>query len=453
MSIRRSLLMLRGLTSLLATLALFVGVPLLLVVSVGWPLPTALPSTDALEAAARSGVDDQVIIKILAIIAWIAWAQLALSLVAEAVALVRGRQAIRLPVLPAVQVAAAHLVAGVLLLVSTPQPAHAVAPPPPLPVMAEVTATTTLPAEYSLADLDDVAGGLVDARGSPAAAPAVEQPTITVQRHDSYWSIAERTLGDGLRWREILDLNAGRTLADGTIIRAGDDTIHSGWILLLPGDATIEPVAAQSNGSASATAEADDLTTVVVEPGDNLWSISEDRLDDDLGREAADPEVVPYWREVIGANQDRFVEAGDPDLIEPGQVLVLPPTRHEDSPQPSDESAKPEEPPPRPPRADPQVPAEGAGPSTTTAPVGEGDSPDRPVDESERAESGDSSDTALPVAMAVERGPCCRTEAPRRSAPPPLCQPSSGRTSRPHAGRAPGASPRGCRPSRRGAHR
>lgn len=404
MTSRRSLLMLRGLTSLLATLALFVGVPLLLVVSVGWPLPTALPSMDALETAAQSGVDDQVIIKILAVIAWIAWSQLALALIAEAVALVRGRQATRLPVLPAVQVAAAHLVAGVLLLVSTPQPARAVAQPPPLPVMAEVTATTTLPAEYSFAHLDDVTDGLVDARGSPVAAPAVEQPTITVQRHDSYWSIAERTLGDGLRWREILDLNAGRTLADGTTISAGDDTIHSGWILLLPGDATVEPVAAQSNGSGPAIAEADDLTTVVVEPGDNLWSISEDRLDDDLGRAAVDPEVVPYWREVVDANQDRYVRPGDPDLIEPGQLLVLPPTGYETPPRPSDESAEQEPPGPHPPRPDPDVPAGEAEPSTTSAPVSEAESPPPPVDEVEQhdpADSKDSNDPAVPLAVAV----------------------------------------------------
>lgn len=402
MSARRSTLVLRGLACLLGTLTLLIGVPLLLVISVGWPLPTVLPSVDALENAAQSGIDDQVIIKILAVIAWVAWAQVALSLIVEAVALLRGRQAIRLPVMPAVQVAAAHLVAGVLLLISTAQPARALPEPPPLPVMAEASARATAPADLSVEDHDDFSEGLVGGGGSSAGAPAAEQPTVIVQRHDSYWSIAERTLGDGLRWREIHDLNDGRTLADGTTITAGDDTIHSGWVLLLPGDATVEPVA--TGASAPAAAEAGDNTTTVVEPGDNLWSISEDRLDDDLGRPATDPEVDPYWREVIKANQGHYVRPGDPDLIQPGQVLVLPPTGFETPPHPAEEPAEFDQPAPRPPRSDPEVPGDEAEPSTTTVPASESESPAPPVAEAERgdpADNEDSHDPAVPLAVAV----------------------------------------------------
>ena len=38
---------------------------------------------------------------------------------------------------------------------------------------------------------------------------------MRVARGDSPWSLAERHLGDGLRWRELWDLNRGVPQADG----------------------------------------------------------------------------------------------------------------------------------------------------------------------------------------------------------------------------------------------
>jgi nucleoid-associated protein YgaU len=35
-------------------------------------------------------------------------------------------------------------------------------------------------------------------------------------------------------------------------------------------------------------------------------------------------EIGTYWRRVVSANSDRLVHAGVPDLIFPGQALVLP---------------------------------------------------------------------------------------------------------------------------------
>ena len=241
---RRSARLLRGITSLAAILFLLVGVPVLLATLVGWPLPTSLPSVDSLESAARTGVSDQVVVNTLAVIAWLAWAQLALALVVEVFAVARGRQAIRLPVIPGFQITAARLVAGVLMIASTVQPvrAHAAAPQP-IPVVAEATVDATVHTQSPF--LNSVDGhqfqliGHVD--DTPAPTPDTEHPTVTVQRHDSYWAIAERTLGDGFRWQEILDLNAGRVLPDGSVITAGDDTLHTGWVLLLPTDATGEP--------------------------------------------------------------------------------------------------------------------------------------------------------------------------------------------------------------------
>jgi nucleoid-associated protein YgaU len=52
--------------------------------------------------------------------------------------------------------------------------------------------------------------------------------------------------------------------------------------------------------------------TWVVEPGDHLWSIAE---------RTAPGDVVRYWLALVEANRDRLA---DPDLVLPGQVLVLP---------------------------------------------------------------------------------------------------------------------------------
>jgi hypothetical protein len=63
---------------------------------------------------------------------------------------------------------------------------------------------------------------------------------------------------------------------------------------------------------------------VVVRDGDNMWELAETRISASLGKPATDAEIAPYWLAVIGANLSR-IRSGDPDLIFPGEVLVLPP--------------------------------------------------------------------------------------------------------------------------------
>ena len=60
--------------------------------------------------------------------------------------------------------------------------------------------------------------------------------------------------------------------------------------------------------------------TVVVAPGDHLWSIAERELAARLGRPPSDAEIVPYWVEVIALNPD----LPDPDLVFPGMEIRLP---------------------------------------------------------------------------------------------------------------------------------
>ena len=62
---------------------------------------------------------------------------------------------------------------------------------------------------------------------------------------------------------------------------------------------------------------------VVVRSGDHLWGLAERRLIEVQGRGVSDSEVALYWLTVIAANLPR-IRSADPDLIYPGEVLVLP---------------------------------------------------------------------------------------------------------------------------------
>lgn len=60
-----------------------------------------------------------------------------------------------------------------------------------------------------------------------------------------------------------------------------------------------------------------------VEQGDHLWSIAERVVSADHPG-ADDDTTARYWALLVEANRDRFVVPDDPDLILPGQRLLLP---------------------------------------------------------------------------------------------------------------------------------
>jgi ABC-type anion transport system duplicated permease subunit len=116
---RRLVEIVKGLTSVVAAVAALVGPPLALVSFVGNPLPHRIPAwSEVTDAIARQGVSDSVMVGILAVLAWIIWVQIAAAIVVEAVAVVRGVPAIRLPLLPGVQSLAAYWFAAAALIVS-----------------------------------------------------------------------------------------------------------------------------------------------------------------------------------------------------------------------------------------------------------------------------------------------------------------------------------------------
>ena len=63
---------------------------------------------------------------------------------------------------------------------------------------------------------------------------------------------------------------------------------------------------------------------VTARHGDHLWGLSERHLAEVLGRsDLGEHEIARYWVRVIEANRDT-IRSGDPDLIYPGEILVLP---------------------------------------------------------------------------------------------------------------------------------
>ena len=60
-----------------------------------------------------------------------------------------------------------------------------------------------------------------------------------------------------------------------------------------------------------------------VQRGDHLWSITAGYLAAHLGRTATAEEIVPLWNQVIEMNRD-LIDSGDPNLIFPGERIVLP---------------------------------------------------------------------------------------------------------------------------------
>lgn len=348
----------KGLVSLATLLALLLGPPALLATQVGWPLPTTIPTWDEVQQTLTIGVQDQVIVKALALLGWIIWLQVATSIMLEVAATLRGRAADARLVLPGIRVAVGQLVASATLAITTfgsgfPSGASspAIAPTVQLVGVPDVLAT----AVPSVAEIPDLRPAFP---AVPTNSPSeLVSTTIQVQRHDSYWAIAERALGDGLRWRDIRDLNVGRTMADGHTVTAGSDQPRAGWTLMLPagspeqiGDVQAEtasaavttetapapPAAAGTDSSTKVTAVAaapapsagapsGGSTEMIVERGDNMWSLAEKHLAAARQRPVSSAEVAPYWLRFVETNRHRFAHADNPSLIYPDQTFLLPP--------------------------------------------------------------------------------------------------------------------------------
>lgn len=229
-----------GVLGVLGIAVLVIGVPAALVAFVGYPLPRSAPSKDWLTQT----VTATLLIKVLACVLWVVWAHFVVCLLSEWRALRHGRLPSDVPLGGGSQLLARRLVAAALLLTgaATAFPHHAggssAVPRPPVAAHQTVTATATTAAAHAGSSTHE------SVATSAAERTAVEKATKYYvvepphgRRYDSLWDIAERTLKDPLRYKEIFALNKDRVQADGgSLVDA--NLIRPGWHLLLPADAS-----------------------------------------------------------------------------------------------------------------------------------------------------------------------------------------------------------------------
>ncbi|MEV0650113.1 LysM peptidoglycan-binding domain-containing protein [Phytomonospora sp. NPDC050363] len=281
--------LLLGSASLLATLALVGGLPLLLIRFAN-PIALLGDRTDW-SSLLTSRDNGELLMAALAVVAWIAWATFAFSVLVETIALARDRPTMRLPALSAQQRLAAALVAGIALLITAPTASAAPAAAAPAIAPPAITATVAS-----------------DTAHPTVAAAADGERTYTVEADDHLFGIAERYLGDGDYYGELADLNDldnPRALNPGDTITLPDGAKDRGERAGARGDdhpaeATTPPAAGQG-------------LTYTIAPGDRLADIAE--------RFTGDPD-----------NYTRLAELNDiddPNLIRPGDTITLPGRAHD----------------------------------------------------------------------------------------------------------------------------
>ncbi|MFG2845962.1 hypothetical protein ACGF12_22750 [Kitasatospora sp. NPDC048296] len=374
--------------------ALLAGIPYGLVRFIGWPLPTEVPSMDALGEMLQNSVSVSVFMDILAVLVWLLWFQFLLSVAVEVRAVVSGVE-IHLPAAGASQALARKLVTMLLLVgagtLTATQAASAATLPQHLALPQPVAATAQA-----------TPGAVVQASAHTDAAPAAG-PVYTVQadangHHETLWDIAQRHLGDGRRFGEIFDLNKGRVQPDGsTMTEPG--LVRAGWQLVLPADAKDVPGAA---AEAPAVGQAQERT-VTVRDGDTLSAIAEH----ELGSADAYPKLLEATKNV---EQPGGRHVTDPDKLFPGDTIVIPAS-----------ALAPAQPTPAPPAAVPNQPAPPAKtpapqtPETSTPKAPETAAPAAPV-------------TPAPAATPQQASPAspapATTPAPTSPASPALAQQS-----------------------------
>ncbi|MGL5825194.1 MAG: hypothetical protein ACRCYU_10330, partial [Nocardioides sp.] len=241
---RRPLL---GVLALLGAAVLLLGVPIALALFVGNPLPAEAPSRQWLTAP----VTPWLVIQAFAVVLWMVWAHFVVCFLTEWRALVRGALPGRVVTGGGSQLLARQLISGILLLSGGASLAHGMQALGQDEAGPSSAASVPAPsANHRPGPTTPTAPTATGAQRDRAEAPHRAAKLLTTVRppqgrhHDTVWDIAQRTLGDPLRYREIYDLNRDRTMPDGRRF-ADVDLIHPGWQLYLPPDASgpdVEPV-------------------------------------------------------------------------------------------------------------------------------------------------------------------------------------------------------------------
>jgi DNA-binding SARP family transcriptional activator len=223
-----------GLGGFVALLLLVVGIPAALALGVGWPLPHAVPTLSGLHRlfGGRYHPTSSFYLRVVALVAWIAWLEVATCAAAEVRAAISGRRPWRVRFAGPIQPLIASLVAVVVLALppSGEAPAHT-------PSLA-VALTASAPARRSLLVADKLDGPttrpVTESHSRPRHHPEhPESIKVTVGPRDTLWDLAEQYLGNPLDWRQIFDLNVGKPQPTGGEL-TDPSVIRVGWVLELP---------------------------------------------------------------------------------------------------------------------------------------------------------------------------------------------------------------------------
>jgi DNA-binding SARP family transcriptional activator len=262
----RSTRLLQGVLAIVGVLLVVVGLPLFLLSAFGTPWPDTTPSVEWLTRP----VTADTVLGVLAAVVWLAWAHFLVCLAVETVAEIRHRGVA--PRVPGggigTQQLARRLVTAILLLAGTAgmgvAPALAASAPTAPQQTTSVVAAPTVAQVLGIDAVRETAHATT-ARESQSATthsgahearlPAVdtlERATRTDVRdgvttyydvkpprgrhYDTLWDMAERYLGDGLRYKEIWELNKDVVQPDGRVLKNAD-LIYPGWVMKLPSDA------------------------------------------------------------------------------------------------------------------------------------------------------------------------------------------------------------------------
>jgi len=315
----RHAIFVRGLMAAAAALVLVIGAPVALLTFAGNPLPDEISLSALPRLLSEPDIGGAVFLHTMAIVGWLAWASLFISIVVEVIAVLRQRPAPRLGAAFSVQQQfAAGLIAAITLLFFAPVGVAAAAAP---------DATSPAPSAVSADAVVTATSGPASAESSrtapssqPVSAKQAQAPLYTVQHGDTLWSVAEAHLGDGSRYGEIAVLNTTRVQPDGDRL---DDShwLRPGWILQLPADARTSAPTPENPALAGAAP----TSVRVVAPGESIWSIA----DDLAGLQASDQDVAELSQHIIELSRPLQQPGGthlqDPDLIRPGWQLTAAP--------------------------------------------------------------------------------------------------------------------------------
>ncbi len=289
----------RRITGLLATLliaAILTGLPIVLLAIGGNPLLGSVPTLSDIGGWFTRPDDGSVALQALYLLGWLVWLALAVAIISEIIAAIRGITAPTLPGFKGPQLALRQLVAAAALLFVSAQalPGIPVARADDTTMPPPVVAQDSEPSEIEQSQtVDNAAPVLID---------------HVVQSTDTLSGLARSYLGDADRWPEIFDASADVAQLDGEHL-TNPDLIRDGWTLKIPTMTT-------------PAGDGQQMIDHLVGPADTLSGLAQTYLGD-----------ADRWPEIFDASTRILQPDGQhlthPDLIQPGWRLLIPATATE----------------------------------------------------------------------------------------------------------------------------